>query len=137
VLLAIETVGVAIIIWRGVPIYQLIAKNPRPQDLDLQTVVLALVAALLVQAAYWLRQALIPTLKFTSIIVLSHLILFAGRLSFVFGTSMFSVIVYQRLPTITISPYRFSLLALVLFSLFCYTRELEELGRSLGTRSRE
>jgi hypothetical protein len=80
VLLAVETIGVAIIIWRGVPIYQLIAKNPGPQDLDLQTVA-ALVAALLVQAAYWLRQALIPTLKFTSIIGLSDLILFTGRRS--------------------------------------------------------
>jgi hypothetical protein len=133
-LLATQTLGVAIILWRGVPIYQLIIKNPGPQVLDLQTIVSALLAVTFIQIAYWIRQSLIPTLKFRPNIVLCHLILFVGRLSFVFGTAIFSAIVYLKLPNISISPFRIGILALVLFSLFCYTRELEELGRALEPR---
>jgi len=133
-LLLVQTAGVVLILWQGVPLYRLIMKNPGPEYAGLGTFVWAIVAVVAIQVAYWLRLRLAPTIALRPNIVLSHIILFLARISFVFGTALFSTIVFLRLPDISVSGPRIVLLVFVMFSLFCYTLELEQLGYSFRAR---
>jgi hypothetical protein len=135
VLFSVQTAGAAVIFLQGVPIYRLIVNEPGPQYADVQTFAWLTVAILAMQFSYWFRLRLMPRISLPAHIVLSHVILFFARIGFVFATALFSTIVILRLPDITFSVPRFAVLIAALFSLFCYTLELEQLGRSLGTRT--
>jgi hypothetical protein len=129
-LFSIQTAGVAVILWQGVPLYRLITKSPGPEHTSLDTFVWASIAILAIQVAYWSRLRLTPTIRLTPNIVLSHIILFSSRVSFVFATSLFSTIVFLRFPDITVSVPKIGLLLLAMFSLYCFTLELEKLGQA-------
>jgi hypothetical protein len=66
----------------------------------------------------------------------NHLLLFLGRISFIFGGALFSVVFFGHLPLldqgadILVMTRRGMLLAGSLFALFCFSLELERLGRS-------
>jgi hypothetical protein len=66
--------------------------------------------------------------------MLSHLLFLLGRLSFIFGGSLFAVVFFRHLPELEQSFGDFLMarrgLILVgsLFALFCVTLELERLG---------
>ncbi len=70
-------------------------------------------------------------------LLLSHVFLFLGRLSFIFGAAGFSAVVFRHLPEIQldidvlVTLRRSVLFLLWLFALFCFTLELERLGRAL------
>jgi hypothetical protein len=67
-------------------------------------------------------------------LVVSHIVLFLGRLSFIFGTSFFALLAYRHLPQLVEVPdhsrfvLRLVLALMILFSLYCYSTELERLG---------
>jgi hypothetical protein len=65
---------------------------------------------------------------------LGHVVLFLARLNFIFASAMFSAVYLVRFNELDISPWRFVLLSTVLFSIFCYTLELERLCRALLER---
>jgi hypothetical protein len=73
---------------------------------------------------------------------LSHLLLFLGRLGFIFGGSLFAVVFFRHLPELdqsidTLLMARRGLLLLgSLFALFCFTLELERLGHAIGSGHR-
>ena len=136
-LLSVQTVGVALILWEGVPLYRLIVKEPGPQHLDKQTIAWVTIAITVIQFSYWSEVRLVPKIKLRQNVFLSHVVLFFARISFVFGTALFSIIVFLRLPDITVSVPRLSLLIVTMFSMFCYTLELEKLDRSLGAGLKE
>ena len=57
------------------------------------------------------------------------LILFLARMVFVLPTSIFGFVFVAQRPEFEIPVFRCLVLLLGLFSLFCYVRELERLGR--------
>ena len=136
-LVVLQTVGAAIILWNGIPIYQQIVADaskhmPRPE-----TLVQAIVAVAMIQVAYWFRQRIHPPLPQHNNSLLSHVVLFVGRLSLIFATSMFSVVFFMQPEGLHLSISRIVVLVAVLFSMFCFTLELERLGRALqGARER-
>jgi hypothetical protein len=71
-------------------------------------------------------------------LILSHVFLFLGRLSFIFGSALFSIVLFRHLPElrsdvdIFLSVRRGVLLIFSLFALFCFTLELERLSAALG-----
>jgi hypothetical protein len=94
------------------------------------------------QAAYWYR-LLRVAIPFTgSSLVLSHLFLFLGRLNFIFGSALFSIVIFRHLPElgakidILLMVRRGILLVISLFALFCFTLELERLGAALSETKR-
>ena len=95
-------------------------------------------AVIAMQAAYWYRLQRIPIPFQDSNAVLSHLLLFLGRLSFIFGGSLFAIVFFRHLPELEqdadvwLMIRRGLLLAGFLFALFCVTLELERLGRAVG-----
>jgi hypothetical protein len=91
------------------------------------------------QAAYWYRLQCIPIPSQSSNAILNHLLLFLGRLTFIFGGSLFAVVFFRHLPEIDqgadiwLMVRRGLQLIASLFALFCVTLELERLGRAFGS----
>jgi hypothetical protein len=54
-----------------------------------------------------------------------------SRLNFIFAAAVFSAVYLVRFNQVEISFGGFLILATVLFSIFCYTLELERIGRAL------
>jgi hypothetical protein len=133
-LLAVQTAGLAIILWQGAPVYRRILAGPQGPSADPETLILAAVAVVLIQVAYWLRVVLIPSLSLSPNVFLSHLLLFLSRLSFIFGAALFTAVMYYRFPELENSLPRFAVLVAVLFSIFCYSLELEWLASELARR---
>jgi hypothetical protein len=58
-------------------------------------------------------------------------VLFVARLVFLLGSAAFSLLFIVNTPPDSIPVFRYLLLLAMLFSLFCYTLELERLGKTL------
>jgi hypothetical protein len=85
----------------------------------------------LIQVCYWLNQRRFAALRVDQNPLLGHLVLFLSRLNFIFGAAMFSAVYLTRFNEVDIALWGFVLLSTVLFSIFCYSVELERLGRAL------
>jgi hypothetical protein len=137
-LLAVQIAGALVFIWRELPAFNQLLRNPGqqlpyiPYD-DLTTAGILLV----MQIAYWYRLRRVPIPFQASNPVLSHVFLFLGRLSFIFGGALFAVVFFRHLPAleddadVLLMTGRGLLLGGALFALFCLTLELERLGHAL------
>jgi hypothetical protein len=137
-LLAVQIIGAFFFVWKLLPTFNQLSHSPGKQlpyvpfdDLTTIGILLAM------QAAYWYRLRRIPIPFQHPNAVLSHFLLFLGRLTFIFGGSLFSVIFFRHLPgldpdaDIILMAGRGVLLGASLFALFCLTLELERLGHAL------
>lgn len=137
VLLFAQTAGLAIILWQGAPVYRrIVAGFPGPSA-GPRAIILAILAVVLIQGAYWLRTAIIPSLMLPPNKFLTHIVLFLGRLSFIFGAALFTAVMYYRFPELEKSMPRLAVLIAVLFSVFCYSLELEWLALELNRSTKE
>jgi hypothetical protein len=137
-LLAIQMAGTLFVVWRELPDFRQLAFNPGLQLLYMRSDDFATSAAVVVmQVAYWYRLQRVPLQFQSSMPILSHLLLFLARLSFIFGGSIFAVVFFRHLPELDQSTDRLLMarrglvLLGALFALFCVTLELERLGHSL------
>jgi hypothetical protein len=139
-LLTIQLTGVLFIVLNGLPEFKQLVARPGEQlpytpyhDPATIFIIIAM------QAAYWYRLQRVPTPDQLSNVILSHLFLFMGRLTFIFGGSLFAVVFFRHLPEIDqgadswLMLHRGLQLVASLFALFCATLELERLGRALGS----
>ena len=140
-LLAIQIAGALFLVWTELPDFRQLALNPGTQLPYLRTDDLATFSTLIVmQVAYWYRLCCVPIPSLSSNVILSHILLFLGRLSFIFGGSLFAIVFFRHLPELEahadtwLMARRGMLLVGFLFSLFCATLELERLGRALVER---
>ncbi len=136
-LLAVQISGAIIFVWQELPEFRQIAVNPGeqlPYDKfsDLTTVGILFV----MQLAFWYRLRHIPIPFRRPNMVLNHVFLFLGRLSFIFGSALFSIVVFRHLPEldrdidILLAVRRGLLLVGCLFALFCSSLEVERLGQA-------
>jgi hypothetical protein len=139
-LLAVQTAGVIFFISRELPDFRQLALYPGEQLAYMRSDDLATVGALFaMQVAYWYRLNRVPIPFRRSNLILSHLLLFLGRLSFIFGGSLFGVVFFRHLPELDQSAgsllmaRRGLFLGVSLFALFCSALELERLGKALGS----
>jgi hypothetical protein len=142
-LLAVQIIAAIIFVWIELPAFRHVALSPGQQLPYVAYDDLPIVGTLLVmQTAYWYRFCRIPIPFRRSHVVLNHLFLFLGRLSFIFGGTLFSVVFFRHLPELDRSldvlllARRGVILACALFALFCVTLELERLGHALGNADR-
>jgi hypothetical protein len=136
-LLAIQISGAITFVWQQLPEFRQVAVNPGEQlrhdaAADLMTVgVLAVM-----QISFWYRLLFIPIPFQHRNMILNHVFLFLGRLSFIFGSALFSVVVFRHLPElgretdILLAIRRGVILAGCLFALFCTSLEVERLGQA-------
>lgn len=137
-LLLMQTLAAVIILTTMIPIYGAITIGLGHQIRNLpESPVLLVSALLLFHCTYWFRLLRVPASVAFHSLALSHVVLFSGRLSFIFGTSFFALVVYRFIPALSDIPdpgrfaVRFCVGLLILFSLYCYSTELERLGVAL------
>ena len=138
-LLAIQMFGSILIVLTGMPAFRELIIRPgeqlalTPYDGNF---ILPLLLAM--QAAYWYRLLRVSIPLRRSNLFLSHLFQFLGRLNFIFGSTVFAVVIFRHLPElgpdadVLVMARRGALLLMSLFALFCCTLELERLGAALG-----
>ncbi len=135
-LLAGQTAGAVMVLANGVPIYRRIVGDTNRLEPHPEILWWAVAAVSLIQFCYWLRVRLKPALPRGGFPVFGHLAQFAARLSFVFASSTFSVVFLARFDQLSLPPHRIAMVLMLLFSMFCWTLELERLARALnGTES--
>jgi len=140
-LLAVQMIGAIFFIWKELPDFRQLVLHPGeqlpyiPYD-DFATIVTLFV----MQVAYWYRLQRIPIPFEGSNAILNHLLLFLGRLSFIFSGSLFAIVFFRHLPELKqgadslLVARRGLLLGGSLFAMFCFTLELERLGHALGRK---
>jgi hypothetical protein len=115
-------------LWYAVPLFRQVlgGHEARPERL-----IWSLSAVALMQAGYWIRHRLRPPLPQLRNAVFGYVVLFVARMSFVLATSIFGFVFIMRRPEFQIPTSRYFIVIIALFALFCYTQELEQLGRAL------
>lgn len=139
-LLSVQVIGAFFLIATVLPDFRQLALYPGEQLPYLRGDDFALVVAIVtMQAAYWYRLCRVPIPFQGSSIILSHMSLFLGRLSFIFGGALFALVFFRHVPELSDSTdtalmaRRGLILAEMLFALFCLTLDLERLGTALGS----
>jgi hypothetical protein len=136
-LLAIQISGAILFVWQQLPEFRQIAVNPGEQlPLDTFSDVVTVGILLVMQISFWCRLLYIPIPFRRPNMILNHVFLFLGRLSFIFGSALFSVAVFRHLPElgretdILLATRRGVIMAGCLFALFCTSLEVERLGQA-------
>ena len=129
-----QIIGDATIVSHLVPLFRRLVTSGLDEKPSPKTFVFAALGVTIIQVCYWLGQHWFATLRLRYILLLGHVILFLSRLNFIFAGAVFSAVYLVRFYEAQISPFGFVWLSAVLFSIFCYTLELERLGRALLER---
>ncbi len=117
--------------------YNLVTNLGKQQDIDLSTQIAAIAAAIILQCCYWTRLRWVDVKVPFHNIVIAHFLFFTARLTFLFGGAFFSAIFFRHLPELDLlPPFGQALIkalgvAAILFGLFCYSLELERLGKEI------
>jgi hypothetical protein len=135
-LLIAQTICAAVVLANIHAAFRILIENIGTPNASTPSAVLQLlIAAALGQACYWYRVRNVPVPAGYRNIALGHLLAFASRLGFIFGGALFSVYFLRHAPVLALAPldiaWRGALLIAILFSLYCYTLELERLGGAL------
>ena len=143
-LCAVQMFGADFVVWDGLPAFKQLVLNPGEQLVSTRYDGFGIVAVLcLMQFAYWYRYLRVAIPFRGPKLFLSHVFLFLGRLSFIFGSALFSIVLFRHLPELSfdVDIFLFGRRAVVLivslFALFCFSLELERLGAALGERPAE
>ncbi|HEV7408882.1 MAG TPA: hypothetical protein VGO01_10385 [Bradyrhizobium sp.] len=136
-LLAIQIAGAIFFVWQELPEFNQVLDNPGEQlakDVRSDAMILGVFFAM--QIAFWIRLLYIPIPFRRPNLLLNHVLLFLGRLSFIFGSALFSVVVFRHLPElgretdILLAAWRGMIFVGCLFALFCTSLEVERLGQA-------
>ncbi|MGO4567649.1 hypothetical protein AB4Z52_21970 [Rhizobium sp. 2YAF20] len=138
ILLAIQTLAVGFLLWIVFPIfYSVITHFGEQQDIRPSRQLGAFAGTLLLQTCYWARVRWVTVQPPCHNTFIAHLVFFAARLSFVFGGAFFSAIFFRHLPELgALPPFGEALIravsiVIILFGLFCYSLELDRLGKAI------
>lgn len=142
VLFSAQLAAAGFLFWHVFPVFRAIVKNPGQQQLVAMSEHAAAIAAVIVgQFCYWFRFKRLRLPDLPENVFFEHVLLFLSRVTFIFGSALFSVVVFHHVPSFPELPgfadamFRSGLLAAVLFTLFCFALEIENLGRAMGRRS--
>jgi hypothetical protein len=127
-LFVVQTIGVVMIYWNALPLYRDIRADKNVQIIVERSPAWALVAIAIVQIAYWSRFMLRPAVSPISNPLLGHVIMFVARMGFTFATAVFSFAFVAQDVHLPLDAAIVTIGAL--FSIFCYTQELDFLGRT-------
>lgn len=142
--LAVQTVSAILLFWAIFPnFHRLFSSLGEPQYLDRWTQFTVLLGVLMLQGAYWIRLRSLPVVAPIHNAICGHVVLFASRISFFFGGALFSTIFFRHVPDLDALPpvgqsvVKVAVVLTILFSLFCYSLELERLGKAIeGTKEK-
>jgi hypothetical protein len=140
-LLAIQISGMIIFIWQQLPEFEQMLLNPGeqlPKDIYSDLIIFGVFC--MMQISFWYRVLYVPIPFRRSNLFLCHLFYFLGRLSFVFGSALFAVVVFRHLPNlgrdadVLQATERGMIFVGCLFALFCSSLEVERLAHAFEAR---
>jgi hypothetical protein len=123
-----QTIGAVVLFWTGLLLYRQVLADPSHEP-ELWPIVGSLSSIALMQISYWVSYRVRPPPPQFQNALLGHAILFLARMVYVLPTAIFGFVFVAQRPEFDIPVFRCLVLLLGLFSLFCYVRELERLGR--------
>jgi hypothetical protein len=127
----IETVGVALVLWDGIPLFRhLIRFEQTGTGVDERMMVAAGIFMLL---PYWALLRYDPPFDLPQQQFLGHIFLLVNRLVFIFASGVFSLVVYRYWDVFNPSFFKTTLMMVVLFAVFCFSRHLERIGNLLNS----
>jgi hypothetical protein len=141
ILLALQSIGAIIFIVQELPDFRQVVLSPGDQlPKDIRSDFFMISVFLGMQLPFWfrLRYISIPTQRPNPL--LNHVFLFLGRLSFIFGSALFSVVVFRHIPEMgretemLLAVGRGIIFVACLFALFCTSLELERLAHAFEGR---
>ena len=133
--LTIESIGAIMILIKGIPLYKTLLLHYETYAPKSGGMYIAVLVILLIQVPHWYKQNKwsIPIVPKSNI--LSTLIAFIGRIFFIFAAAFFSVLFFIRYDGWEgVHPYKIILMLTVIFSIFCYCRDLEDLAEDFKVR---
>jgi hypothetical protein len=140
-LLAVQIFGAFTFIWQQLPSFRQVAVNPGEQlPYDAASDLMTIGTLFVMQISFWYRLLRIPIPFRRPNLILNHVLLFLGRLSFIFGSALFAVVAFRHVPElggeidILLAAKRGIILVGCLFALFCTSLEVERLGQSFEGR---
>jgi hypothetical protein len=135
-LLAVQTVCVTVLVFELMPFFWRVVDDlGEVQPIATHSMAVACLCVVVFQACYWWRLKHLAVPFSTKSQLASHLFQFFGRLSFVFASTLASLIFFRHMPSIqpadlsVAGVFRLALFFAVLFSWFCFAVELERLGK--------
>jgi hypothetical protein len=139
-LLAIQIGGAITFVWQELPEFTQVLVHPGQQlPKDPISDLLMIGVFSVMQIAFWCRWLYVPIPFRHANAFLNHLFLFLGRLSFIFGSALFSVVVFRHLPEMDgntdtlLLVQRGMTFAGCLFALFCTGLEVERLAQAFDS----
>jgi hypothetical protein len=142
-LLAIQLLGTLIFIWQELPEFDQLLNSPGVQlSKDIYSDLTIFGVFCMMQISFWYRVLYVPIPFRRPNLFLNHVFLFFGRLSFIFGGALFTVVVFRHLPKmgrdadLLVATERGVIFVGCLFALFCTSLEVERLGQAFDDRSR-
>jgi len=123
---AIELAGMTLILWDGVPIFRSLVRFQHVATAVDETILT--LGVIFIQSTYWKWLRHNPPFDIMKLPFAGHLFLFGSRLSFIFASSIFSLVVYRASDMFEFTFVRSLLGGLVLFSVFCFSRHVEKIG---------
>jgi hypothetical protein len=140
-LLAIQLFGAIVFVWQELPEFKQVVTRPGMQlPRDTYSELLLAAIASVMQASFWIRVHYVPIPVRRANMFLNYMLLFLGRLSFIFGSALFSVVVFRHLPelgsetNVFLMMQRGIIFVACLFALFCSSLEVERLGQAFESR---
>jgi hypothetical protein len=129
--------GTIIFVWQELPAFEQLLLNPGQQlQKEIYSDVITFGIFCMMQIAYWCRVLYVPIPFRRPNLFLNHVVLFFGRLSFIFGGSLFAVVVFRHLPRlepdfdVLLATERGIIFMGCLFALFCTSLEVERLAQA-------
>jgi hypothetical protein len=136
-LLAMQLAGLLLFVRQELPTFEQLLHNPGEQlPKDISSDVHAFGIFCMMQSSYWCRVLYVPIPFRRPNLFLNHVFLFFGRLSFIFGGSLFAVVVFRHFPRlergfdVLMATERGIIFIGCLFALFCTSLEVERLGQA-------
>lgn len=117
--------------------YEVVTNLGREQDVKISTQLFAVFWAIVLHTCYWTRLRWVSVAAPFHNIFIGHMLIFLSRLNFLFGGAFFSAVFFRHLPELASFPpfgqalIKAALIGAVLFGLFCYSLELERLGKAI------
>jgi hypothetical protein len=90
-------------------------------------------SVVVLQIAYWSVLRRQAPYSFPKNFLMASIMIFFSRLSFMLAGALFSIVIFVRFGQIDIGPLGYLRFAIVLFTIFCFSRWLESLGRAFET----
>jgi hypothetical protein len=135
-LFAIETIGVVIFYWKGLPLFRQLMDDPTAYESRPEMQLWSLSAIVLVQAGYWARYRIDPPMSTFANVVIGHIVLFLSRMVFTLATAVFAFVFLLRRLAPQMQVFGYVLTLAGLFSMFLYMQELQGVGSALMQNKR-